>query len=76
MSAARRSIPIAAIGNTAIGDARSAADRVRCQGYRVRGSDVDLLRDFDRVIHLDAEVAHRALDLRMSEQSCVILRIL
>lgn len=31
-------------------------------------SDVDLLGDLDGIIHLDAEVAHRALDLRMSEQ--------
>ncbi len=30
--------------------------------------DVDLLRDLDRIIDLDAEIAHGALDLRMSEQ--------
>ena len=51
-----------------IGDAENAADHVGSQGYRVKGSDVDLLGDLDRIVDLDAEVAHRALDLRMSEQ--------
>jgi hypothetical protein len=29
-------------------------------------SDVDLLSDLDRIVDLDSEVAHSALDLRMS----------
>lgn len=33
-----------------------------------RASDIDLLRDLDRVIDLDAELANGALDLRMPEQ--------
>lgn len=61
-------IPIAAIGNTAIGDAGNAADRVRCQRYRVTGSDVDFLGNLNGIIDLDTEIANRALYLRMSEQ--------
>jgi hypothetical protein len=30
-------------------------------------SDIDLLSDGDRIIYLDAEIAHSALDLRMAE---------
>ena len=61
-------IPFADIEGAAIGDAESAADRVCCQGYRVRRSDVDLLRDLDRIVDLDAEVAHRTLDLGVAEE--------
>jgi hypothetical protein len=38
-------------------------------GYRVNVSDLDLLGDLDRVIDLNTEVADRALDLRMSDNS-------
>jgi hypothetical protein len=64
----RRDILIAAIRDRAVGDAKSAADRVRSQGYRVRRSDVDLLSDLDRIVDLDAEIAHGAFDFGMSEQ--------
>ena len=30
--------------------------------------DVDLLRDGDGVVHLDAEIPHRALDLTMAKE--------
>jgi len=33
-----------------------------------RSTDVDLLSNLDRIIHFDAEVADRALDLRMSKK--------
>jgi hypothetical protein len=62
-----RSIPIAAIGATPIGDAISAADRVRSQEYRVGGSDVDLLSDFDRIVDFDSQITNGALDLGMSK---------
>src|SRR5262249_16650109 len=57
----------------AIGDCPCVADHIRWAGHSDRAharlaSDVDLLRDFDGVIDLDAEVAHGALDLRVSEQ--------
>lgn len=38
-------------------------------------SNVDLLRDLDGVVDLDAEVPDGALDLRMSERLGFILRI-
>ena len=38
-------------------------------------SDVNLLRDFKRVIDLDTEVTHCALDLRVAEQLGFIRRI-
>jgi hypothetical protein len=38
-------------------------------------SDVDFLGDLDGVVELDAEVAHGALDLGMSERVGFILRI-
>jgi hypothetical protein len=60
--------PEAVIGISGLGGTRSAADRVRCQWDRVRGSDVDLLCDFDRVIDLDAKIPHRAFDLGVPEQ--------
>jgi hypothetical protein len=50
-----------------IGDARPATDHVCLAGYR-HPSDIGLLRDFDGVVDLDAEVAHRAFDLRVTEQ--------
>jgi hypothetical protein len=46
----------AVIGTTEVGDSVSAADHVRNRRDRVTGSDVDLLRDLDRVVDLDAEV--------------------
>jgi len=58
-----RSIPKAAVGLIVIGGTRSAADHVRSQGHRVKGLDVDLLCDLDRIIDLDAEIPRRALDL-------------
>jgi hypothetical protein len=61
-------IPEAELAAMVSGDVLSAADHVRSQRYRVRHSDVDFLRDFDRVIDLDPEVANGALDLRMSKQ--------
>lgn len=61
-------IPKAAIEGVTTGGATTAADRVCCQGYRVIGSDVDLLGDLDSVVDLDAEVAHRTLNFRMAEQ--------
>jgi hypothetical protein len=65
--AQRSVIPITAIEGTQIGDAKSAADRVCCQGYRVR-SDVDLLRDLDSIVDFDAEVPHGAFDFRVPKQ--------
>jgi hypothetical protein len=56
-------IPIAAIEDTAIGDAKRAADCVRSERYSVDASDVDLLSDLDRVVDLYAEVARRAFAL-------------
>lgn len=64
----RRGYPRADIEGAAVGDAVSAADHVRNRRDRVNGSDVDLLGDLDRVVDLDAKVAHGAFDLRMSEQ--------
>jgi len=46
----------------------SAADQVRYRRERVNRSDVDLLRDLDRVIDLDAEIPDGRLDFRMTEQ--------
>jgi len=45
-------------------------------GYRVKPSDVDLLGDLDRVIDLYTEVADRALDLQMSDNSWIALSFL
>lgn len=42
-------VPIAVIGAIEGGDASIAANRVRCEKYRVERSDVDLLRDIDPV---------------------------
>ena len=66
--------------SNAIGDHPCVADHVRCTGYSDRAhariaSDVDLLRDFDGVIDLDAEIANGALDLRVSERLGFILRV-
>jgi len=58
-----RNIPIADIKGAAVGDAASAAYHVRNLRDHVNGSDVDLLRDLDRIINLDAEVPHGAFDL-------------
>ena len=51
-----------------VGDSEGAADCVRFALYRVGGSDIDLLGDFDSVINLDTKLAHRALDLGVPEQ--------
>jgi hypothetical protein len=40
----------AAIERAKVRDAKGAADRVGCQRYRVARSDVDLLRDLDRIV--------------------------
>ena len=50
-----REIPIADIGGTAVGDTVCAADHFRNRGDRDNGSDVDFLRNLDRVIDLDAD---------------------
>jgi hypothetical protein len=63
----RRKIPEAVIGITAIGGARGAADHVSSRRYRVRGLDVDLLSDLDRIADSDAEVPHSAFDLGMPQ---------
>jgi len=39
-------------------------------------SKLGLLGHFQRIVHLDAEIADGALELRMLEQSCAIIRIL
>jgi hypothetical protein len=70
-----RVIPIADIEGAAVGDAVSAADHVRNRRDRANGSDVDLLRDLDRVVDLDAEVPHGAFDLRMSERTRRIVHL-
>ena len=55
--------------------------RFRCRrsgllvGVLRQRSDVDLLRDLNCVVNLDAEVANGALDLGMSEQLGFIRRI-
>lgn len=61
-------LPLADIEGAAIGDARRAADHVCYRGCRVKRSDIDLLRDLDRIIDLNAEIPHRALDLGVAEQ--------
>lgn len=53
-----RSIPLGDIGINAFGDARCAAERVRCRAYRVRGSDVDLLADLYGFIDFDTEISN------------------
>ena len=45
-----------------------AADHVRYLRYSNEISDIDFHGDLDRVINLDTEVAHRALDLGVPEQ--------
>lgn len=61
-------IPKAAILSVSVGDASCVAGHVRNVRYRVRGSNVDLLSNFDRIVDLNAEVANSAFDLRMSEK--------
>ena len=66
-----------------VGDSEGAADCVRFAlhsvsgsvGQWVNGSDIDLLSDFDSVINLDTELAHRALDHSVPERLGFILRI-
>ena len=38
-------------------------------------SQLDLLRDAERVVDLDPKVADCAFELRMTQQSCAIIRI-
>ena len=38
--------------------------------------DIDLLGYGECIINLDSEIADRAFELRMPEQSCAIIRIL
>jgi len=38
-------------------------------------SELDLLRDAERVVDLDAEIPNSAFELRVPEQSWVIIRI-
>ncbi len=54
-----------------IGDELLAADHVRYLGYCVGTSDIDLLRDLDRVVDFDAKVATCALDLWMPQQELI-----
>ena len=61
-----RSVPLAVIGITSVGDAGNAADRVRSQGYRVEGLDGDFLCYVDGIIDLDPEVPRGAFDFRIS----------
>jgi hypothetical protein len=39
-------------------------------------SDINLFRYCEGIVYFDAEISNRAFDLRMSEQSCAIIRIL
>jgi hypothetical protein len=62
-----RFVPKAVIELNTVGAPWTIAD----QGPLVeenRLSDVDLLGDLDGIIHFDAEVTDRALDLRMPKQ--------
>jgi hypothetical protein len=43
---------------------------------RTGDSKLNLLGDAEGVVDLDAEIADGAFELRMSEQSCAIIRIL
>lgn len=52
----------------AIGDAVRESVHAWNQRSRVKRSDVDLLRDLDHVVELDAEVARCAFDFGMSDQ--------
>jgi hypothetical protein len=63
----RRVIPNAEVDRPKIGGNGDAADHVCCWGYRVGLSDIDLLGDLNGVVDLDAEIAHGALDVGMSE---------
>jgi hypothetical protein len=55
-------------GHRAMLDRRRSEHRRPCPELEEprRSIDVDLLRDFDGIIDLNAEVTHCALDLRMS----------
>lgn len=64
----QRSIPIAAIECTEVGDAISAADRVCCPRYRVK-SGVDLPGGLDGIVDLDAQASLCAF-LRVASNSC------
>ncbi len=63
-----RSVPKADICFTVVGDVAGAAANVRYRGNSGGRLDVDLLRNFDRVIDLDAEVSDCAFDLGMPKQ--------
>ena len=56
----------AAIERVLVSDRKALADHVRLLGDRVYPSDVDLFGDLDGEVGLDADIANRALDLRMS----------
>ena len=64
----KRVIPLAEVERPAIGDAKSAADRVRYRRDRVTGSDLDLLHNLDRIVDLDAKISDGRFNLRMAEQ--------
>jgi hypothetical protein len=70
----RRIIPEADIGSLAAGGAAGTAVRVRSQEHRVKGTDVSLLRDFNRVMDLDAAAAHGTLNFRRHSQSSSVSR--
>lgn len=59
---------MADIGSTAVDDVVSAADYVRPRRHRFNRSNVEFLCDLDRIVALDAEIHHCALDLRVPEQ--------
>ncbi len=61
-------VSIAAVAFCSIGDAGSTADHVRYQRYSVSRLNIDLLRDLDRVVDLDADIPDRAFNLGMPEQ--------
>ena len=70
----RRSILFADIESIKIDGNLIAADRVRLLRHRVCLSDVDLFRDFDRVIDFDAEIPNGAI-FECPNKSCTALRL-
>lgn len=61
----RRSIPIAEVGRAGSVGRKPPPT---ASSYRGIALDSDLLRNLDRIINLDAEIAHGAFDLGVSEQ--------
>jgi hypothetical protein len=63
-----RDIPLADIAPAMLGHAKDVAEHVRCWGHCDCRSNIDLLRDLDRIVDLYAKIPHRALDLGVTEQ--------